>query len=127
MRLSRTDLVPGLAIIGGAAFGVLTFGSFLLLWSPSDDVPAPDPVVVHFVTSDDVPAPDPVVAHFVTVEAPTGVVFAGDRVQYDPVGTSLPDGRWVVSPSDGVGEPRLYLRTVDGSVTPRNAALRTRP
>ena len=110
MRLSRADLVPMMAIIGGAAFGVLTFGSFLLLWSPSDDVPAPDPVA----------------GHFTTVEAATGVVFTGDRVQYDPVQIS-PDGRWVVSPSDAGAEPRVYRRTVDGSVTPGNGALRTGP
>ena len=40
MRFSRTDLVPMLAIIGGGAASVLISGS-LLLWSPSDDVPAP--------------------------------------------------------------------------------------
>ena len=38
MRLSRTDLVPVLAIIAGSAVGVLTSGS-LLLSSRSDDVP----------------------------------------------------------------------------------------
>ncbi len=51
MRLSRTDLVPMLAIIGGGAFGVLTFGSFLLLWSPFNDVTAPDPVVAPLATA----------------------------------------------------------------------------
>ena len=43
MRRSRTDLVPMLAIIGGGAIGVLTFGP-LVLWSPSDDVLAPGTV-----------------------------------------------------------------------------------
>ena len=105
MRHSRTDLVPMLAIIGGAAFGVLTFGSFLVLRSPFDDMPVPDPVVAHFATE----------------ESATGVVFRGDRVQYDPVEILL------LSPSDAGGEPRLYLRTVDQSATPGNGAPRTRP
>ena len=41
MRLSRTDLVPLLAIIAGEATGVLAFVT-LLLWSPPADVPAPE-------------------------------------------------------------------------------------
>ena len=45
MRLSRTDLVPMLAIIGGGTVCVLTFGS-LVLRSASDDVTAPEPVVI---------------------------------------------------------------------------------
>ncbi len=50
MRLSRTDLVPMLAIIGGGAFAVLTFGSLLLLRSAPEIVPAPDPVVAPSAT-----------------------------------------------------------------------------
>ncbi len=44
MRLSRPDLVPVLAIIGGGAVGVLVSGSLVLGSSP-DDVPAPVAVV----------------------------------------------------------------------------------
>ena len=44
MRLSRTDLVPVLAIIAGGAFGVIATGS-VLLQSSADQVPAPTPVV----------------------------------------------------------------------------------
>lgn len=117
MRLSRTDLVPMMAIIGGAAFGMLAFGSFLVLWSPFDDMPAPDPVAVHFTV----------------VDVATGVVLNGtgfstkrDRVQYDPTKPS-PNGRWVVSPSDAGAEPRVYRRAVGGPVTPGNGALRTGP
>ena len=49
MSLSRTDLVPGLAIIAGGALGfslavgILT--TSLVLQQRSDDVPAPNPVV----------------------------------------------------------------------------------
>ena len=50
MRLSRTDLLPVLAIIGGGAVGVLTF-SPLGLWSHSHDVPAPVRVVVPPATA----------------------------------------------------------------------------
>ena len=47
MRLSRTDLAaPALAIIAGGAIGGLLALSPIVLWSPSGDVPAPDPVVV---------------------------------------------------------------------------------
>ena len=39
MRISRTDLIPLLAIVGGGAVGLLTFGP-QVLWLPPDDVPA---------------------------------------------------------------------------------------
>ena len=49
MRLSRTDLVPVLAIVAGGALGAsLSFS--LLGRSPADDVPAPDPVVAASAT-----------------------------------------------------------------------------
>ena len=51
MRFSNTDLAPTLAIVGGGVFGVLIFGSFLFLLSPSNDVPAPDPVVASLATA----------------------------------------------------------------------------
>ena len=44
MKLSGTDLVPLLTIIGGGAIGFSLSVGFLLL-SPSIDVPAPDPVI----------------------------------------------------------------------------------
>ena len=47
MKLSRTDLVPVLAIIGGGALGLLASG-FLVFSSRVDYVPAPVPVVVPF-------------------------------------------------------------------------------
>ena len=64
MRLSHTDLLPVMAIIGGGAVGVLTF-SPLALWSTSDDmlppvidvpsVPVPDlsaePTITPFIVS----------------------------------------------------------------------------
>ena len=49
MRLPRTDLVPVLTIIAGGVVGASLSFSFLAL-SPSDDVPAPDPVVVPSAT-----------------------------------------------------------------------------
>ena len=56
MRLSRTDLVPVLAIVAGGLIGAsLSFG-FLAL-SPLDDVPAPER-----------PVPSPVVAPAAAVE-----------------------------------------------------------
>ena len=49
MRLSRTDLVPGLTIIAGGALGfslaVGILATSLVLQPRSDDVPAPTPVV----------------------------------------------------------------------------------
>ena len=51
MRLPRTDLVPVLAIIAGGAIGVLGFSTLILL-SPSNDVPAPDPVVAPSATAE---------------------------------------------------------------------------
>ncbi len=49
MKLSGTDLVPVLTIIAGGAIGFsLSVG--LLLLSPSNDVPAPDPVVTPSTT-----------------------------------------------------------------------------
>ena len=53
MRLSRADLVaPVLAIVVGAAIGGLVTLSPLVLWAPSDDVPAPDPVDAPSMTSE---------------------------------------------------------------------------
>ncbi len=46
MRLSRTDLVPALAIVAGGAIGALLTFSPLVLWSPSDDVPLVVPLVL---------------------------------------------------------------------------------
>ena len=47
MRLSGTNLVPVLAIIAGGVIGAsLSFGT-LLLWSPPDDVPTPEPEVTR--------------------------------------------------------------------------------
>ena len=44
MGLSRSDLLPVLTIMTGGVIGAsLSFG--VLAWSPSGDVPAPDPVV----------------------------------------------------------------------------------
>ncbi len=53
MRLSPTDLAaPVLAIIAGGAIGGLLTLSPLVLWSPSDDVSAPDPVVAPSSTAE---------------------------------------------------------------------------
>ena len=49
MKFSRTDFVPVLAIICGGAVGVFASAS-LVLSSPADEVPAPDPVVVPSAT-----------------------------------------------------------------------------
>ena len=55
MRLTRTDFVPLLAIIAGGVIGGSLSFSFLMRWSPSDDVPAPDPVVAPFATVESAP------------------------------------------------------------------------
>ncbi len=53
MRLSRADLVaPVLAIVVGGAIGGLVTLSPLVPRAPSDDVPAPDPVVAPSMTSE---------------------------------------------------------------------------
>ncbi len=49
MKLSRTDLVPLLAIVAGGVVGASLSFSFLGQ-SPADDVPSPDAVVVSSVT-----------------------------------------------------------------------------
>ena len=46
MRLSRTDLVPVLTIIAGGVIGGLLTLRPLVLWSPADDVPTPEPEVI---------------------------------------------------------------------------------
>jgi len=53
MRLSRTDLVPVLAIIAGGAVGALTSASLVLL--SADDGRATDPVVVAPATAESAP------------------------------------------------------------------------
>ncbi len=45
MRLSRTDVIPVLVIIAGGLIGASLTLSPLVLWSPSDDVAAPEPEV----------------------------------------------------------------------------------
>ena len=49
MRLSRTDLVPVLAIIAGGAVGVATSAS--LLWSSAEQAPVAVPAVAPSVTA----------------------------------------------------------------------------
>ena len=51
MRLSRTDLVPMMAIVAGGALGALASAS-LAVWSPTDDVPATAPVAVPPATAE---------------------------------------------------------------------------
>jgi TonB family protein len=58
MRRSRTDLSPALTIIAGGAVGVLAFGS-MVLWSLSEDVPAPDPVVAPAALTEDLEPTQP--------------------------------------------------------------------
>ena len=95
MRLSRTDLVPMLAIIGGGAVSVLISGS-PVLWSPSDDVPAS----VHPVWSPD--------EQSIVFEADEAVTVPM-RVPATPV--ISPDGQWISRSSPRrAGEPRFYVR-----------------
>ena len=84
MRLSRIDLVPLLTIVAGGVIGAsLSFG--LLGRSPSDDVPAPNPVVAASVTTE-------------------------ERIEVVPVEIA-PRPRWTLFCPDTCGErPWVYVR-----------------
>ncbi len=93
MWLSRTDVLPMLAIVGGGAIGAsLTVG---LLLAPNDPVRAPvqatsTPTAVR-------PARPP--------NAPRRPVWS-------------PDGQWIVYQSDASGESQVYIRRLDGKDGP---------
>ena len=96
MRLSRTDVVPVLAIIGGGAVGVLASASLLLL-SPADGAPAPQVVVS--------PA--------LTVELSTDTrhyVFRSVDEDSNRFVIS-PDGQWIAYRSHPSGE-QIYVRSL---------------
>ena len=52
MSFARTNRVAGLTIVAGAVIGGLLTLSPLVLWSPANDVPGPDPVVAPLMTSE---------------------------------------------------------------------------
>ena len=85
MRLSRTELVPVLTIIAGGAIGALVTFSPLVLWSPSDDVPA-------LVRPVPVPSP-PRVFEECDDNRPYRLLYSGDmdrgRTEWSPDGRAL--------------------------------------
>ncbi len=89
MRLSRTDLLPVLTIIAGGVIGASLSFTFLAL-SPSDDVPAPDPVVTPSATA----------------KSATRVALTADRIGVPAVS---PDGRWLAYISDETGTNEVYV------------------
>ena len=90
MRLSRTNLVPVLTIVAGGTIGAFLTISPLVLWSPSDDVPAPDPVVTPFAPA----------------KSATRVALKADRIGVPAVS---PDGRWLAYISDETGTNEVYV------------------
>ena len=81
MSLSRTDLVPVLAIVVGGAIGGLV--SFSFLGSRSDDVPAPEWFVV--------PAPDyPVVVPYPHPVVAPSTLFRTFRLEMPPLRYEVP-------------------------------------
>ncbi len=100
MRLSRTDLVPVLAIIAGGAVGVLVSGSLVLGSSPNN---VPTPVVVV--------APPVTVESENDVRPPTSEqILVTGRVRAAPVWS--PDGIRVAFTRDGSRE--VWVVNVDG-------------
>ena len=88
MRLSRTDLLPLLAIMAGGVIGASLSFSFLGR-SPANDVP---------------PVTQTLYGSSVTVE---------DKIEVDPVEIS-PARPWVPLRADIGDEPRVYARMVRG-------------
>ena len=96
MRLSRTDLLPVMAIIGGGVVGVLASGS-LVLSSRADYAPAPVPVVVPRAAA----------------EPETPVVCVDEGV---PLMASRSRLIWYVRAADGesAAQPFIYLPRLSG-------------
>lgn len=128
MRLSRTDLVPLLAIIAGGIMGAsLSFG--FLLSSRSDDVPAASATAVCA----GIGAADPLHQRVACAEARYLAARENDdwleeaqrrlerdrmvwqrENQADPrVLMISPNAQWIAYQSDESGEPRIYLRNVN--------------
>ena len=97
MRLPRIDLVPMLAIVAGGVMGA----TLSLRLVSSDDVPAPNPVVVSSATE-------------------------ADRIEADPVENS-PDRRWAMYCPDTCGEPWLFMRMPKDGTARVDLSFRTDP
>ena len=131
MRLLRTDLVPVLSIIAGGVVGALLTFSPLLLFGPSNNVPASvQPMRSPAKAAPAAPRP-------VSVWSPSGASVVSEdgngnvyRVRSgggepEPVAVS-PNGQWIVYQSDESGEARIVLRMGTGRVVfSRNGSLWT--
>ena len=128
MRLSRTDVFPMLVILAGGSLGALLTFSPLLLFGPSNNVPAlAQPAWAPTVT---VPAPlRPVTGRAVPVWSPDGtsVVFesTNGRVyrvnagggEPEPVQVS-PDGQWIAYQSEARGETGITVIDLENTTLP---------
>ena len=128
MRPSRTDVFPMLVILAGGSLGALLTLAPLLLFGPSNHVPAPaQPAWAPTVS---VPAPlRPVTGRAVPVWSPDGtsVVFesTNGRVyrvdvsggEPEPVQVS-PDGQWIAYQSEASGETRISVVDLENTTLP---------
>ncbi len=110
MRLSRTDLVaPVLAIVAGGVIGVSLTFSPVVLWSPSGDVPVPDPVVAPSPTLQIVRIEVPPVrieVQPIRIEVPT--------IQIEVPTIRLPNEEWILCRDPDTDELTRFEARTDG-------------
>ena len=132
MRLSRTDVVPLLAIVAGGAIGASV--TFALLWAPYGPAPAPvqpasmpttvwpTPTVSFDVPPQPVWSPDAPTRPVWSPDGQTVVFESANGRMYrvpawggepDPIVIS-PDGQWIVYRSEEGGESLVWVRRLDG-------------
>ncbi len=115
MRLSRTDLVPVLAIIAGGAVGLAVSAS-LVLSTRFEYAAAPVPLDETPVTAE--LATDGRGYVFRSVDETPQPVFSPDgrSIMYwsrdgQPIPALSPDGRWLAYSSDESGREEVYVRS----------------
>ena len=106
MRLSRTDLVPVLAIVAGGLIGASLSFSFLGQ-SPADDVLVPDPVVV----------PSPTLQTVRIEVPPVRIEVPPVRIEVPPIRFSRmgsPNEQWILCRDPDTDELTRFEARTDG-------------